>query len=158
MSGSVAVAVRSAVTSGLDDAFGALAEFNGEARGERKVHTTYAFDRRSNAAEQVFTARSRADTPSSALRSGRNYRDEAGEFDLFIVVGFVGGSEEDADTRAFAIGEVVEEWLGDRKSNELGVTGLQTLTVRGWESQNLLADRGAATELIYRVAWTARIT
>lgn len=159
MSGSRARLVRSAVVSGLTTHYASLADFNGTTAPERKTEVTYAYPHGGpSATERVFTARARADTPPAALRSGRNHRDESGVFDLIVLVAYVGGSAEQADDRAFDIGEVAEEWLADRKSNELGVPGLQTLVVEGWESNNLGNDRGHMTELTYRVRWTARLT
>lgn len=155
------VAVRKAIIDGLATAFTALPDFNGTTNPERKVSVTYAYPfggAGAKKAEKVFGGRTRIETPPAALRSGRNYRDETGLFDLVVLVSYVGGDAETADLRAYAIGQVIEEWLADRKSNELNVTGLQTLTVTGGESNNLGNDRGHMTELTYQVRWTARLT
>lgn len=158
MPGSVAVAVRSAVVAGLSDAFADDDGFNGNGRAEQRVEVAYGYDRASNAAERVFTDRARAETPPAALRASRNVRQESGEFEVVVLVAGVGMSPEETDQRAFDVLEVVEDWLADRKSNELGVTGLQTLTARGWDCTNLGNDRGHMSEIRLRVAWTARLT
>lgn len=158
MPSSVVVAVRKAVTDGLRDHMHGLPGLNGTVNGAEDVVVTYAYDRTVEAAERVFTRSASADTPPAAMRPGRNFKNEAGQFFLVVLVACVGGSPDEADDRAIAIGEVVEEWLGDRKNNELGVDGLTTLTVRGWELDNLSNDHGSMSELTYRVEWTARIT
>jgi hypothetical protein len=158
MSSSVVVDVKQAIKTGLATAYAALASFNGATAPERKVEVAYGYDANSSAAERVFMGRSRADTPPAALRSGRNYRDETGFFDLTVLVAYVGGSAEDAEDRAMAIGQVAEEWIADRKSNELGVTGLQTLRIDGWDLEPMFNDRGHMAVLVYRVRWTARLT
>lgn len=158
MAGSVGVAVRKAVVDGLRTHLAGLADFNGSSAPERKTAVSYAYDFGAADAERVFTGRSRSDTPPAAMKAGRNFRNEDGVFDLVVLVTYVGGSAEQADERAFAIGAEVETWLADRKSNELGVTGLNTLLVQSWESTNLGNDRGYMTELTYRVGWTARLT
>jgi len=158
MAGSIVTDVKQAIVTGLTTAFAALADFNGTTAPERKVAVAYGYDAATQAAERVFTGRSRADTPPAALRSGRNYRDEAGFFDLIVLVAYVGGNASQAEDRSLAIGQVVEEWIADRKSNELGVTGLQTLRIDGWDLTPLFNDRGHMAELTYRLRWTARLT
>jgi len=158
MAGSASVAVRSAIITGLTTRFDNLADFNGTTKPEWEVVVSYGYNFGTSDAERVFCGRARADTPPAAMRSGRNYRDETGTFDLVVLCTAVGGNPEDAETRALAIGTVAEEWLADRKSNELAVTGLQSLVVEGWDLATLGNDNGHMTELIYRVRWTARLT
>lgn len=158
MAGSVVVAVKQAIVTGLTTHYGAAAAFNGTTAPERKVAVAYGYNMGTHDTERVFTGRSRAEQPPAAMRSGRNYRDEAGTFDLIVIVEYVGGDPEDAEERALAIGAEAETWLADRKSNELGVTGLQTLRVDGWDLVHMGNDRGHLAELTYRVRWTARLT
>jgi len=158
MAGSLVVSVRSAVTDGLTTLFAALPDFNGATDPEHRVEVTYAYTLGSAASERVYTGRSTADTPPAALRSGRNHRNEDGVFDLTILVALVGGSQEDADARALAIGAKVEEWIADRKSNELGLTGLVSLRIDSWDLVGLMNDHGCMAELEYKVRWTARLT
>lgn len=157
MAGSLSVTVRKAVTSGLSAHLSGLPLFGSQA-DEHEVVVTYGYDSSSVAAEQVYAARSRADTPPASMKSGRNFRNEEGTFDLIVRVKYTGGNLEDSDTRAFEIGTVVEEWIADRKSNELGIDGLNWLVVDGWEADNGADDSGAATLLIYTVRWNARLT
>lgn len=158
MSGSVVVAVKQGVVAGLTAHLAALDDFNGTTAPEHAVEVSYAYPVNTSAAERVFAGRSRAEQPPAALRAGRNHRDEAGVFDLIVLVAAVGGSAGDAEERALEIGAEVEEFIADRKSNELGVAGLQTLRVDGWELVSLFNDRGHLAELTYRVRWTARLT
>lgn len=159
MAGSIAFEVRTAVVDGLAEMFSGLAEFNGEARGEERVEASYAYDHGSGAAERVFTDRCRSNLAAASMRAGRNYLDEDGSFKLVVLVAMPGGSPKDAAERAFAIVRPCLEWLGDRKNNELGVTGLQTLRVAGeLETGDLGNDHGHIAEVNIPVAWTARIT
>lgn len=151
MSSSRIQLVRSAVTNGLK----ALAVTGQPLDG---VLVSYAWKVNAQDRERIFTNRARGETPPAALRSGRNFRAETGRFDLVVRVESVGGSPEDADTRALALGLVVEEYLADRKSNGLGVSGLQTLVVEGWDLLNAMSDNGSLTELTYHVRYTARLT
>ncbi len=61
--------VRKAVTDGLTTHLGGLADFNGSTAAEREVEVSYGYKFGSPATEQVYTGRSRADTPPAALRS-----------------------------------------------------------------------------------------
>lgn len=151
-------AVRKAVTDGLATHLASLAAFNGTTATERDVEVSYGYPFGSPATEQVYTGRSRADTPPAALRSGRNHRNENGVFDLTIAVRYIGGDPYDADLRAAAIGGACEDWLAARKSNELGVSGLLSLVVESWDSDYAGIDGGSASLLTYKVRWTARLT
>ena len=82
MTGSIGPALRKAVADGLGAHLALLGDFNGTAAPERHVEVSYGFGFASEAAEQVYTGRSRAETPAAAMKAGRNYRDELGEFDL----------------------------------------------------------------------------
>lgn len=158
MAGSISVPVRVAVADGLAGFLGGLPEFNGTIDGTEEVEVTYAYDHTTNASQRVFTRTATAETPPASLRAGRNYKDEAGQFFLVLMAAIPGGSPKEAAERVHVIGVECEEWLGDRKSNELGVAGLQTLTVRGVEDVDLGNDHGHMVERTYRVEWTARIT
>lgn len=156
MSGSLSVAVRKAVTAGLAAHFSGLASFSEQA-DDQEVSVTYAYQPSNKAAQQVYAARSRGEH-GAVLRSGRNHRPEEATFDLIVRVKYVGGSIEEADERAFEIGAAVEEWVADRKSNELGVDGLNWLRVESWEADNNTDDSSSASLLIYTVRWNARLT
>jgi hypothetical protein len=154
---SIGVAVRKAVTDGLVTHLGELDAFNGMTAAERHVEVTfgYAFGQQFN--EQVYTGKSRADTPPAGLRSGRGTKNEAGQFDLNVLVRFVGGDAYDAEARAEEIGGAIESWLAERRSNELGVDGLTSLIVDSWEADYSGIDSGIAALRTYTVRWTARI-
>jgi hypothetical protein len=155
---SIGVAVRKAVTDGLATHLGALSDFNGATAAEREVSVSFGYQfGRQDLTEQVYTGRSRADTPPAGMRSGRNTRNESGEFDLNVMVRFVGGDGYDAEERAEAIGGAVEDWFADRKSNELAVTGLNSLTVASWVADYAQLDGGTAALRTYTVRWTARL-
>lgn len=148
MAASLIVTVRSAVIDGLD----ALAALNG-------VTVSFAWKLGDKGRERIFTRRARFTHGNAALKAGRNFRDESGEFDLVILVEGVGLSQEATSERALALGLVVEEWIADRKSNALGITGLQYITVNGGgELNEMFNDRGHLAELVYPIRYQARLT
>lgn len=165
MPGSINVDLRKAVIAGLTAHLKAHEDFNGTTAAEDEVEVSYGYTLSSSAAQRVYTGFARADTPSAAMKAGRNFRDEAGEFDLIVRVEVPGGSLEESDTRAFAIGTVVEEWVADHKNSDALAAadvevpdGFNWMNVTGWESRNGPDDSGAGTLLVYRIAWTARLT
>lgn len=155
---SIGVAVRKAVIDGLAEHLADLSDFNGAAAPERETSVSFGYlSGRQELTEQVYTGRSRADTPPAGMRSGRNTRNETGTFEIHVMVRFVGGDPYDAELRAEAIGGELEDWLADRKSNELGVTGLNSLTVASWIADYGPVDGGTAAIRSYTVRWTARL-
>lgn len=155
---SIGVPVRKAVTDGLAEHLGGLSDFNGATAAERETSVSFAYlFGRQELTEQVYTGRSRADTPAAGMRSGRNTRNETGTFDLIVMVRFIGGDGYDAELRAEAIGGAIEDWFADRKSNELGVDGLSSLIVTGWVADYAQVDGGTAALRTYTVRWTARL-
>lgn len=149
MAGSIVVDVRKAVAAGLVTAV-----------NDDKVSISYGYrgsddDRRR---EQIWTDRVRSTHDVAGLKSGRNFRDETLEFDIVVLVAAVALPPEDADTRALELGTLVEEFLADRKSNELGVDGLQWIRVVGFELMNGFAPKGSLSELRYTVRYYARLT
>lgn len=156
---SIGVPVRKAV---MDAFAGHLAQdsaFNGVAAAERETSVSFAYQfGRQDLTEQVYTGRSRADTPPAAMRSGRNARQETGTFDVNVMVRFVGGDGYDAELRAEQIGGAFESWVADRKNGEgLDVDGLQTLVVLSWQGDYAQIDGGSAALRTYQVRWTARL-
>lgn len=158
MAGSIAYPLKKAVIDGIAAHLATLDDFNGASDPAREVEVSYGFRHASHATERIFANRWRSDTPAAALRSGRNHRNESGEFELSIWVLFVGGDAEDAEERVDAIADEVETWLADRKNNELGVPGLLTLVVTGTEGEPRGGDNGAVCLKTLTVAWTARLT
>ena len=159
MPGSLSVPVKKAVITGLTDYLAGLTDFNGAGVVEDLVEVSYAYNFGSTAAQRVYTGRSRAETPPAAQRSGRNHRNESGQFEINVLVQLPGGSTEEADQRASDIGDAIEEWIADRKSGEgMGVAHLNSLYVDRWESDYIGVDRGSAAIRTYTVRWTARLT
>ena len=147
MAGSIVVDLRKAVAVGL-----------AADPGLAGADVSYAWRPDSRERRQVFTHRARADTPPAALRSGRNHRDENGTFQVVVHCEVPGADAEEADAECVALGGAVEDWFADRKCNQLGVPGLQSLIVTGWELGGGPADRAYISQLIYTVRWTARLT
>lgn len=163
MAGSVGIALRRATVSGLRDHLAGLADFNGTASRARKTAVSYAYPfggTRPN--EALYTGRSRALTPSAAMKAGRRFRNEAGEFDLNVLVQIDGMDAESADARAEALGVQIEEWFADRKNGEhaawADVSGLIEVAVAGWEADYVPLDTAVGSIRTYRITWTARLT
>ena len=154
----VAQDLKVAVKAGLEELFGGLADFNGDVTPDWRTEVTYGYPFGQSPSEFVHFGRCRADTPPAGVKSGRNFRNETGELELIVVCMVPGGSPEDTDARAHAHREQIEAWIADRKNNELNVSGLQTLTTRGWESTPFGNDLGHGTEIRITVHWTARLT
>ena len=154
--GSLVVPVKKAVLDGFADYLAGLDDFNGNAAPERNVEVSYGFNFGSVAAEMVYGGKANGQTPPAALRSGANVRQETGTFDVSILVKFVGGDTYDADLRVDEIGSEFEEWAAARKSNQLGISGLQTFTVRSWEADYMQVDGGTASIRTYSCQFTGR--
>jgi len=156
MAGSLITSVRRAITEGFRTHLSALPAFNASA-GEGEVVVEYAYTFEAPSAQRVYTGRAQADTPPAALRAGRNHRNETGTFEVNILVQLAGSSPEEADLRVDAIGTQFEEWVADRKSNELGI-GLTSLYVVSWIGDYFGVDGGSGAIRTYTVRWNARLT
>lgn len=149
MAASIVVGVRKAVVEGLITHV-----------AEPKVSITYGYqgsddDRRR---EQIWTDRARATHDVAGLKPGRNFREEVMDFDIVVMVAGVGLPPEDTDTRAIELGTKVEEFIADRKNNELDIDGLQWIRVTGMELINGFGPKGSLAELRYTVRYSARLT
>lgn len=148
MGASPNVAVRSAVATGL----AALADLKG-------VEVGFGWKQGSKHRERIYTDRTQGTQASAAMKAGRNFRNETGTFDLVIWVEGPGKDAAWVATRANALRQICEDWISDRKNNELDIEGLQTLTVEGeWSATEGFADSGSLAEVRIPVQYTARIT
>lgn len=147
---SIVVDVRKAVIAGIKTAL-----------SDPKVSVTYGWQGGDDTRyrEQVFTNGGRATHDPAALKAGRNFRNERMDFDIVVLVYGVGKKPEDADDRVMEIGQVIEEYIADRKSNELGITGLNWLRVKEFElSPPRINANGTIAEAVYTVTYDARLT
>ena len=152
MAASIIVAVRSALVTGLATA---IAADGGMADVEVSFQWKADWQRR----ERIWTRNARFTHAPASMRSGRNFRSEVGMFEVAILVEGIGRNAEWSATRALVIGQVVEQYIADRKNNELAVAGLQTLTVSGDGSlTEMFNDQGTLAELSYPIQYTARLT
>lgn len=149
MGASRIVAVRQAVVTGVQALLTAATETN--------VSVDYAWTFGSTERERIFTVRPRANHDPASLKAGRTARTERMVFDVVVLVESVGGSPEEADVRALALGTYVEEYFADNKQG-LGVSGLTAIWVSGFELNNLANDRGHMSEVTYQITYTARLT
>jgi hypothetical protein len=146
------VALRKAIRTGLRMAL-ATAERDG---GQVQVEYGWPGDDLAER-ERVFTNIPRGDHTGGPLKSGRRFRDEKAQLDVVIQVEYDGGSAEEADERAIALGLLVEEWFADNKDGA-GVASVSELLVATWRLDNLYGPNGALSELTYTVTWRARLT
>ena len=109
--------------------------------------------------ECVHGGRAEWETELNSMRAAglRQSRIETVTLDLHIVVSAVGGTVEDADVRAVAIGTVIEEALA---ADPLlgGHPGLQLAMVAGGDIEHEDHDDGAVSVLTYRVLFRSRLT
>lgn len=148
MPASIIVAVRSALIEGLK-----LTDL-----ADEPTEISYQYLAKSSKRERIFTTRARFTHQPASLRAGRNFRDEEGRFDVVVLVEGVGKSAEWAADRAMDLALVVEEFIADRKNNELDVTGLQTLVVEGEGTvTEMFNDAGHLAEVTIPVRFTARL-
>lgn len=154
---SIAPALRVAVIDGLTTHLESLDAFNGTTARESRTEVRFGWTADWKAAEKVYLGRARATTPAAGLRPGRNVRAESGTFELNVSANLPGLSIPESEARAWAIASECDDWLGLRKNNELGVTGLQTLTVTGWEADYGSSDSGSGAVVTLTVSWTARL-
>lgn len=144
MGATVIVAVRKALVAAVAD----LGAFD-------DVDVMYAFAG-TTSREFAYTRKATFEHEPASLRAGRNFRKEAGEFEFVIWVESVGGTPEDANDRALELGLPVEEWVADHKN---GVGGAQTLLINGAGSlDEAVGDQASFAELVYPIAYTARLT
>lgn len=146
MAGSRVGAVKTALVAGLD----ALSTFDG-------VEVSYAFRFGSVERERVWCGRARATHDPASLKSGRNFRNEQMTIDVIVHVEGVDLTAEETETRALVLGTALEEYVADNKQG-LGVTGMNSLTITGVESNILANDRGHLCQLAYELSYDARLT
>lgn len=148
MGASAIVAVRKAVVSAVSD----LSEF-------ADVEVMYSF-KGTTSREFVYTREGEFEHAPASMRSGRNYREEIGGFELVIWVECVGGTPEEAAERALDLGQPVEEWVADNKNgDELAVDGLIWILVQGAGSlREAAGDQSSYAELVYPIRYHARLT
>lgn len=157
MSASLLVDVRSAIIAGLAADATVLAAVND---ATHEVKFAFQWKQDESVREWVFTGDARFTHTSAAMKAGRNFRNEAGRFNLIVLVAGVDLSQEEASTRCLAIASACADWIGDHKNGEgLGVDGLQTLTIDGDGAlDEFYADTGHIATVDLPIKFTARLT
>lgn len=145
---SINIPIRVAVIEGLSD----LAELTAD------FEVRYSWRRNWLARGQVFTANSTYESPPAALRSGRNYRDESGTFDIVVRYEAEGFDQAGTDLACETGLALVQTYLADRKSNELGVTGLQWVREESVTFAGGHTDHSTIAEAIMTVRYAGRRT
>jgi hypothetical protein len=150
MAASIIVEVRKAVVAGID----ALLDPNGG------TSCTYGWTGGSDdkRREQIYTNRPRATHEPASMRSGRNFRNESMDFDICLFVSDPTNPPEVVDERVMEIGQAIEEFVADHKSNELGIDGLYWIQITAFELENRLMETGAASLATWTVHYEARLT
>lgn len=149
MAGTLLVAVRKALVSALAD----LPAMEG-------VHARYAWDIGATARERLYTRQGRISHAPASLRTPPVHRKETGRFELCLFVEAPGRDLEFVAERAAALGLICEDYIAARSSNQMGITGLQTLLIQG-EGHLTEAFTDAPSpvaELAYPITYTARLT
>lgn len=149
MASSIIVPVRRAVINGLRAAI-----------ADKSVSCTYGYEgyKDDQRREQIYTNRARAAHEPASLRADRNFRDERMDFDVVFLVLGISKTSEETDAAALALGLVFEEFIADRKNNELEVPGLQWIRVADMELNNAFNSNGTISELTYTLRYQARLT
>lgn len=111
--------------------------------------------------ERIFFGKASFPQTPGPMRTGRVHRDESGQVDIIVRVTLIGGTAEEADTRALEIGTEVEECVADHRN--LGNTPddgifVTATTLRGGSLAGGYTDNGAVSELTYTLQWDARLT
>lgn len=113
---------------------------------------------RPNRDATIWTREPSFSQESAALRAGRNFRDEVGRFALVVLVAR-SKSIEDTSEAASEICDQLGAWVSDRKNNDLGVQGLETLVIDGEGTYvELWTDEGTLVEIGLPIRYTARLT
>jgi hypothetical protein len=154
MAGSILVAVRKGIIAGLTADVKPALDVGGH-----DVNIAYQWKLDDSVREWVYTNKGVASRTPAGLRAGRNFRDEVGRFVLTALVAGPDFSAEEAAERCMVIASAVETWVSDRKNNELGITGLQTLTVDGdLLLDEMFLDTGHLAIAEIPIKFTARLT
>lgn len=123
---------------------------------EDEALITYGWRADTRERNQIFTQRSRGETPPASLKAGKKFRNEQARFSLVIHVHKVGASQEEADEDAIAFGLVVEDYFAENSSP--GVDGLNWWRVESYELDGGPTDRASVSQLIYTILYDARLT
>lgn len=143
MSGTQVVVVKKALVAALD----ALPALDG-------VAVQYAWKPNQTVRERVFCGRAFGQHKPANFKAGRTHRDERISFDLTVLVEKPAGSAEDAETRAVAIGTVIEEWVADHRIQT--IPSVKWLVVEGdVELTSMFNDSGHMAELVYTITFAA---
>lgn len=106
--------------------------------------------------EVMFCADARSTGRDFKIHSGRRRLDEEATFDLLTQVAYIGGSPQDVETRALALGDVVEDVVGADPTLG-GVTGLKWARVDAWTLACRYNDTGSIAELRQTIRYSARL-
>lgn len=123
-----------------------------------EVAVSYGWDPNSRARFQMFTGRPELQEGPASIKSGRNFRNEEATFPFVIHVELPGGNEFEADTQADIFSLVFEEWISDRKGNELGVAGLNWIRLDSLQCPGGPTDSAFISQRIYTIRYNARLT
>ena len=154
MARTVVVEVRKAAVAGIQAALTAAGA------SYRGVSCSYGYsgdddERR----ELIYTSSPRATHGPASLKAGRNFRDERMEFDIRLLVRSPGDAPEDNDTRAAAIGQLIEQWVADTKNGTLlGVSAVSGFVMSDLRIENMFGPTGSMSIWQYTVRYQARLT
>lgn len=149
MAGTNAVAVKQALVTVLD----ALPALDG-------VQVIYSGRVRDLEREAIYFGKARWTNEFSAMRAGaRIPRKELLTVAAYVFVATPGGTPEDAEARAQALGAVMENALADDPAGSaLGATGVKVVRAASGELDADVDDDGAYALLAYQLAITSILT
>jgi hypothetical protein len=94
----------------------------------------------------------------AALTSGRKPREEVLVVELHLSVYLPGGTYEETDDSATALGLVVEDLFATDPQLAGAIPGLRYAGIQGGEMDNSLDDGGVETHMTYQVLFKSRLT
>ena len=94
----------------------------------------------------------------AALTAGRKPREEVLVVELHLSVYKPGGTFQDTDASAVALGLVVENLFANDPQLGGAITGLRYAGIQGGEMDNSMDDEGVETHMTYHVMFKSRLS
>lgn len=120
---------------------------------------TFAYRVGSKKRERVWTQNARFHHEPASMRAAKTFRNETATFELVILIEGVGLDPETTSTRAVELGAAAEDWVAIHANWNGLVEGLNWLQIEGDGAlTEAFNDKGSLAELVYPLAYRARLT